>query len=143
METSDFYKTWEALNEERQSLAVRRDEIELELSEIRVKLQHLDKVLEHLLPLADLSMFVCEINHLGLTDAIRTILQMKKDERFSAADVHTKLQDEGYDLSSLTAPMASIYKILSRLAEKPEEVRREKEEDGRVYYTWVADFPPF
>jgi len=142
METSDFYHAWESLNKERQSLTKRRDDLELELSEIRTKLSHLAKALEHLLPLTDINFCVTEITQLGLTDAIRNVLQTNKDKKFSATDVRTKLVEEGYDLSSLTAPMASIYKILGRLAEKPEEVQREKE-DGRVYYRWIADFPPF
>lgn len=141
METSDFYRAWETLNQERQALTTRRDELELELIEIRAKLSHLEQVLDHLLPLTDINFCVSEIAQLGLTDAIRRVLQNNKDKKLSATDVRTQLVNEGYDLSSLTAPMASVYKILSRLAEQPEEVRREKEEDGRVFYTWVADFP--
>jgi hypothetical protein len=142
MESSDFLKYWEALNAERLRLVARRDEIEMELNETKTKIRHLDATMEHLLPLADLGMFVPEITQLGITDAVRRIMQMNKDVRLSATDVRTKLKEQGYDTSGLTAPMASIYKILSRLSENPEEMRREKEE-GRVYYTWIADFPPF
>jgi|SRR5271163_3603091 len=142
MEPKEFYKHWEALQAERERLAARRDEIEMELHETKTKIRHIDSALDHLMPLADLGMLVSEITQLGLTDAVRRIFQMNKDVRLSATDVRNKLKEEGYDLSDLTAPMASIYKILSRLSDNPEEMRREKE-DGRVYYTWIADFIPF
>src|ERR1700733_13124861 len=102
MDHSEFYTVWEKLNAERQILVARRDEIEMELLEIKTKLQHLEKTMEHLMPLANLGEFVPEITQLGLTDAIRRVLQMNKDTRFSATDVRTKLKEEGYDLSGLT-----------------------------------------
>jgi hypothetical protein len=142
MEPLEFYKHWEALQAERQRLTARRDEIEMELHETKTKIRHIDIAMEHLMPLADMGMFVSEITQLGLTDAVRRIMQMNKDVRLGATDVRNKLKEQGYDTSGLTAPMASIYKILSRLSENPEEMRREKEE-GRVYYTWIADFLPF
>jgi hypothetical protein len=147
MQSKEFYETWATLNKEQQALITRRDEMELELSEIRIKIQHLEKILENLAPLADMSMFVSEISQLGLTEAIRRILGTNANEKLSPTDVRQKLLDEGYDLSSLTAPMASIYKILSRLAENSKEVQREKDERGRVRYQWVSEdipgMPPF
>jgi hypothetical protein len=139
MDPVDFREKWTEFSTEREALVKRRDEIELELHEIRGKLKHLDKVLENLLPLSDLTNFAAiEISNLGITDAIRRILQTNKGKKFGAGEIREELQGWRYDLSGLTAPMASIYKILSRLAEKPEEVTREK--DGlRVYYTWVGD----
>lgn len=141
MESQEFYETWNRLNEERLALIASRDERELELSEIRTKIQQLDKILEYLGPLADMSIFASEITQLGLTDAIRRVLQFNENERLGPLDVMKKLQGEGYKLSSLSAPMASIYKILSRLSEDPKKVLREKDESGRVYYKWVGELP--
>jgi len=121
---------------------MRRDALEMEVHELRKKIEHLDKALDHLMPLADMGIFVPDINDLGLTDAVRRVLTSCANQRFSASDVRKRLTDDGYDLSGLTAPMASIYKILSRLAEKPDECKREKE-DGRVYYTWIGEEIPF
>jgi hypothetical protein len=63
---------------------------------------------------------------------VRCVLN-NSDKRLSAQDIREQLTLKGYDLSGLSAPMASIYTILRRLSD--DEVEREKE-DGRVYYKW-------
>jgi hypothetical protein len=136
METSDFAKTWSEIWAERQSLFNRRTELETDLCEIRTKISHLDEVLSHLGPLAGMANSE-SLPALGITDAIRSILH-GSEVRLSAPDIRKELSEKGYDLSGLSAPMASIYKILSRL-EGSDEVEREKEE-GRVYYKWKV--PP-
>lgn len=139
MDASEFRKTYSALYDERQRLVSQRDEMELELNELRAKIKHLDKALENLVPLADMGGLVPEMNQLGLTDAVRQVLELSGvvEERLSATEVRTKLTEYGYDLSALSAPMASIYKVLARLSEKHQEITREKE-GGRVYYTWTS-----
>jgi hypothetical protein len=137
MEPSEFFQVWESVNNEKQRLVVRRDEIEMELHEIRNKLKHLDATLEHLTPLADMGDFVPDITQLGLTDAVRRILE-ESELPLAAADIRKQLNDRNYDLSGLSAPMASIYKVLSRLAEKHDEVKRQKDGNGRVYYEWIG-----
>jgi hypothetical protein len=136
MEPSDFAKTWSDIWAERQSLLARRTDLETDLCEIRTKISHLDEVLSHLGPLAGVS-DTTNLPALGITDAVRVVLQ-GADNRLSATEIRKELLDKGYDLSGLSEPMASIYKILSRLVES-EEVEREKEE-GRVYYKWKV--PP-
>jgi chromosome segregation ATPase len=137
MEPAEFTKMWSELRAEKTRLLNQRTEIETELSEINNKLAHLSETLTHLDPLTDNPHSSGEIAGLGITDAVRTILKTSS-EKLSAKDVEQQLQNNGYDLSGLTAPMASIYKILNRL-DLAGEVNREKEE-GRVYYTWK--FPP-
>jgi hypothetical protein len=134
MEQTDYHQTWSAIYRERQELVSRRTELENELVEIRNSISHLDEILEHLAPLAGIAMSAKSLSKLGLTDAIRTILR-SKGERFSPSDIRQRLISEDYDLSGLTAPMASIYKILNRLA-AADEVERQKEEDGSVFYKW-------
>ena len=132
MDTPDFAATWSELFAERQALTNRRTDLETELIEVRNKISHLDEVLSHLAPLAGVSNSA-NLPGLGITDAIRVVLQTS-DGRMSAQDIRKELADNGYDFSGLTAPMASIYKVLSRL-ELADEIAREKEE-GRVYFKW-------
>ncbi|MGA9545356.1 MAG: hypothetical protein WBQ85_17400 [Candidatus Sulfotelmatobacter sp.] len=139
MEISDHAKIWSDYFAERQRLAKHRDGLETDLNETRRKLAHLDEILNHLRPLADMADTDEAMASLGITDAIRCVLR-HSDERLSAQDVRQQLVDRGYDLSDLTAPLSSIYTILGRLSQGDDsEVEREKEE-GRVYYKWKV--PP-
>jgi hypothetical protein len=134
MEQEDFRQTWQDLMSERRRLFDQRTNLETELVEIRYKITHLDEILSHLSPLAGFAN-EDDLSSMGLTDAIRTVLK-NAPERLSAMEVRESLQQRGYDLSGLTAPMASIYKILGRISDgENSEVEREKEE-GRVYYKW-------
>lgn len=139
METSDFAKTWSELFGERQQLLNRRTDLETDLIEIRNKIAHLDEVLSHLAPLAGVSDRVENLPGLGITDAIRLVLQTA-DGRMSAQEVRKELGEKGYDFSGLSAPMASVYKVLSRL-EESDEIEREREE-GRVYFSWKRPSSP-
>jgi hypothetical protein len=133
MSSPDFTQTWWDLSTERQRVLDRRTELETELTEVRNKIRHLDEVLHHLAPLANLGFYDDEdMTGLGITDAVRYVLK-NSDKRLSPQEIREQLIQKGYDLSGLTAPMASIYTILRRLTD--EEVEREKE-DGRVYYKW-------
>jgi len=127
---------WNFMNE-RSDLRNRRADIEAELSETRNKITHLDQVLDHLASLSGITDTTGSISGLGLTDAIRTVVHVN-GERFSPQDVKERLQERGYDLSDLTAPMASIYKVLSRLADNPEEKLEREKEDGRIFYKYAG-----
>ena len=135
MKPEDFGKTWSKIQEEKAKLLDRRTSLETELVEVRHKLAHLTEVINHLAPLAGLAYTSAQdFSKLGITDAIRSILQ-NSEERLAAQEVRRLLAEKGYDLSGLSVPMASIYKILHRLVNDSEEVERETE-DGRVYYQW-------
>ena len=139
MDTSDHAKVWSDYFSERQRLAKHRNELETELNETRRIISNLDEILNHLRPLADMADNEESLASLGITAAIRYVLR-HANERLSAQEVRQQLIDKGYDLSDLTAPLASIYTILGRLAQGDQsEVEREKEE-GRVYYKWKV--PP-
>ena len=131
--TQDFLETYTELSAERAELMNRRTELENDLAEVRNKIAHLDEVLNHLAPLGDVVWPANEIMGLGLTDAIRRVLKTST-EKLSAQDVREKLVDGLYDLDGLTAPMASIYKVLHRLLDS-EEVERERE-GTNVFYRW-------
>lgn len=130
----NFAQTWADLHGERVRLFDRRTELETELMEIRNKIFHIDEVLNHLGPLADIGFGANRPVGLGITDAVRWVLR-NSAQRLSPRDVHQQLIEKEYDLSGLSSPMASIYTILRRLEVDAEEVEREKE-DGRVYYKW-------
>jgi hypothetical protein len=138
MDAADFQKTRNALFTEQRLLEEQRTTLENELVEVRHKISHLQEVLNHLAPLTG-NIYPSEehdIPNLGLTDAVRAVLIQANTQRLSAADVRQKLKDCGYDLSGLSAPMQSIYKILSRITEgENSEFEREKE-DFRSYYKW-------
>jgi len=141
MTVDDFTQTWQDIARERGDLAAFRDDLETKLAELRTKISRLDEVLNNLAPLTNLPIAYYDerdVSKLGLTDAIRFVLR-NSQQRLSAHDVRKLLLEKRYDLSGLTAEMASIYKILSRLSEGDSaEVDREKE-DGRVFYRWKPE----
>jgi hypothetical protein len=135
MNQEEYHDRWLELSRERERLTDQRATIETELSEINTQIDHLEEVLSHLAPLAGISSGR-DLSGLGITVAIRTILK-GSGERLSAQDVRRLLDERGFDLSRYSSPMASIYKILARLAEDHEEITREKE-DFKVFYHWVT-----
>lgn len=123
--------------EKRNDLIGKRSAAEAELSDINTQIAHLNEILKHLSPLAGLP-DGGNLATLGMTDAIRWVLE-HADGRMSPKDISDKLVEKGFDLSSLSAPMGSIYKILSRLAEGDDPEITREEEDRKVYYTWKSE----
>ena len=135
MDQEDFKATWQRMYDESLELEDRRNILETELNEVKRQIAHIEGALNHLRPLAGLSE---DVAALGITDAIRLVLKNSK-ERMSPSDVRRTLHTKGFDLSGYSAPMASVYKILSRLADDPKQlVGRERDENG-VFYRWVTD----
>lgn len=137
MDADELRQTYWKFRTEHGDLCGRRAEIEAELSETRNRINHLDEVLSHLASLSGITDMEGNISRLGLTDAIRTVIHTKGG-RFSPQDIKQQLLERGYDLSDLTAPMASIYKVLSRLAENPQEQLEREKEDGRIFYKYTG-----
>lgn len=132
MKQEDYLETWNRLMTESMELESRQATLETELNEIKNELQHLEEVLNHLRPLAGMA-WGDDIRGLGITDAIRMVLQNSK-ERMSAPEIRRALANKGFDFSGISAEMASVYKVLSRLEGSGEAVR---ESEGRqVYYKW-------
>ncbi len=109
-----------------------------ELSEINTRISHIAEVLVHLAPLAGLT-YGENIAGLGITDAVSYVLE-HHDGPMSAAEVRDALTEKGFDMSGHSAPMSSIYKILSRLAaDEKNPIEREIVDGGRVNYQWKRD----
>jgi hypothetical protein len=135
MKTQEDYRAvWDDLYEECSSLEGQRDNLETELSEVKGRIAHLQAVMNHLRPLAGVPLGD-DISGLGITDAIRAILENAK-ERMTPQDVRRALANKGFDLSGYSAPMSSIYKILARLADdQSSPVFRIRDGSG-VSYEW-------
>ncbi|QNI37295.1 hypothetical protein [Edaphobacter albus] len=140
----DYAETWKNVFMKKVELTDRRATLEAELSDINTQIGHLNEIMSHLAPLAGVPAKE-NLATLGITDAIRWVMEKSK-ERMAPKDVHDELREKGFDMSTLSAPMASIYKILARLAgSSTPEILREKEEDGKVFYRWIekSDDIPF
>jgi len=134
MDAVKFGKTFSELESERSELFEQRAEVEANLIEIKKKIEHLDAILEHLAPLAGVTT-ERSFSGLGITDAIRSTLK-GASSLMSAQDVQESLINKGLDLAGLSAPMASIYKVLSRLVDS-DEIERVPGDGKRVFYRWA------
>jgi hypothetical protein len=135
MNQSDYAERWQELWKEKMRLSDQRTTLETELSEITTSINHISEVLGHLAPLAGVP-YQENIAALGITDAIKYVLEHNKGP-MSAAEVRDALTEKGFDMSSHSAPMSSVYKILSRLAADPSNpIERESGDGGRVSYEW-------
>jgi len=149
MSQPDYLKTHSELTAERYKLTDERTSLETQLNEINNKISHLDEALRHLAPLAGMTDSQGSITGLGITDAIRTVLRnasrIEGGERMTASDIRRTLNEKGFDFSGMSQPMASIYKILSRLVDDSQEVERERielEEGGiRTVFWWKITEP--
>ena len=104
---------------ERSELEVRRADLDNEASNIKA-------TIAKLLPLCGETATPDDLSGLGITDAVLKIIELARPERLNAQQIKERLAEKGFELSGYSNPMASIYKILSRLEEaKRIEVERE------------------
>jgi hypothetical protein len=77
---------------------------------------------------------------MGLTDAIRNILQSDPKHWFTPIQIRDRLQESGFDFSGYTSnPLSSVHSVLKRF--KPEEVRTSDGIEGRRYQGIIMRFP--
>jgi hypothetical protein len=73
----------------------------------------------------------------GLTEAIRTVLQSNPKGWFNALKVRAGLKDSGFDFTGYTSdPLASIHAVLKRF--KRTEVKVRKDGAGLKEYRWIG-----
>ncbi len=68
-------------------------------------------MVKHLSRLAGIAEEESKFAGLGITDAIRRVLQDSK-EQMSPMDIHRSLIENGFIMAKYSSPMSSIYKIL-------------------------------
>ncbi len=113
-----------ALNAELAAASAERDELEIKLRDKDIRIITLRKAISHVLTLMGLS-WGTDLSELGITDAIRHVTTATYG-RMTANQVRDELEKKGFKLSGYDNPMASIYKVLTRLADGG-ELQVEKE----------------
>jgi hypothetical protein len=136
MNQEDFKAMWNQLWAESIELGVRRVDLENDLNEVKAKIENVEQTLNYLRPLAGIPAGK-DLARLGLTDAIRCVLQESK-QRMTANEVRKALQNGGFDVSGYSSPMSSVYTVLGRLADDSvTPVFRHKDENGPgVTFEW-------
>ncbi len=107
--------------------------LETELADLDVKREDIRKQIDHTKAIiANMASLVGEhtveeITTLGITDAVRFVLRKAYPKGLAGSEVRDAMVKGGYDLSSYTSPLSSIYTILGRLEENGQVVRNDKE----------------
>lgn len=114
----------ELLNEEAQ--------IEFRLKEIRGRSEILRKAV---LGLSALIGEDAEEESLGITDAIRGVVERRKEFMVSPMSVRGLLRSADFPVSKYKNALAVIHTTLKRLEEQGEV--RPIEKDGKTYYQWI------
>jgi len=115
MATPDYKTIYDELSSKIAELWQTRTELEVRLGDITKELESLQQTLAHLGPLAGYTSGPDSLIELGITDAVRGVLDSKT--RMSAAEVKAKMEERGFDFSKYSAPDASVRTILKRLVE--------------------------
>jgi hypothetical protein len=113
--TPDYKAIYDQLAAKVAELWQTRTELEVRLGDIGKELESLEETMSHLSPLAGYTSEADSIGNLGITDAVRGVLDLKT--RMSAAEVKAKMEEKGFDFSKYSAPDASVRTILKRLVE--------------------------
>jgi hypothetical protein len=139
MNDSEYAKIlWSSVRKLR-SLIEKREEAESEIAKIRQFMRAAVNMLpdnerqkmEKLLSLVDAS---DTLNRVGLTDAIKTVLERSPKRWFTVAQVRDALGDAGFDFSRYTSnPLSSVSTTLKRFKSFNME---SKEIDGVTAYRW-------
>ncbi|MGO8731826.1 MAG: hypothetical protein ACLQVM_03420 [Terriglobia bacterium] len=80
--------------------------------------------------------FPIDIRKLGITDAIRKLLEYANSS-MSAIQIRDALEQAGFDLSDQSNPMSSVHSVLNRLLQSS-EVLGTRTADGAPGFLWVT-----
>jgi hypothetical protein len=76
---------------------------------------------------------------IGLTDAIRSVLETNSGEVLNVKDIRTALEDMGIDIKKkYVQPMVPIHNTLKRLEKQGELITVKDDGDNIVGYRWVT-----
>lgn len=135
MTEPDYKKIYADLTSRVSQLCHNRDELELQLGDIKTQIANLRHTLRHLGPLAGYTYEVESLSDLGITDAVRSVLD--PGSKLSSRDVKERMEARGFDFSKYSVPDASIRTILKRLVDaKPAQAIVEKE-GWKTFYSGV------
>ena len=117
MDILDYQDMHRSLTEQLHDLKDQRAETEATLGDLSKQIQSLEITIKHIGLLAG---YVEESSDnslagIGITDAVRHVLDLK--ERFSVAEIRTRMEARGFDFSGYSAPNSSISTTLRRLVE--------------------------
>lgn len=119
----DMTKVLEILNGRMKAAEDKRAELEIQTREVDTEISNLSKAIHRILTLMGLNSGE-PISELGITDAVRRVVL--SNPRMNASQIRAELEKQRFDFSGYQNAMASIYKILERLAGKGEiEVEKE------------------
>jgi len=132
MVETDYKAMVENLRKRLAEIDAERAEIEARRSDLEKETASIKEALSHLLPLCGEIFDPNDLSGAGFTNAIRSVLASYVGKWLSASEVRESLGQRGFQLSVYSNPMASIYKILSRLVESGEI--ESKSEGANVFY---------
>jgi hypothetical protein len=133
MATPDYRNIYDELAAQLSSLQDTRTELEVKLGDVTKEIERLEETMSHLAPLAGYMNDPESLVGLGITEAVRTVLDRKV--RMSAAEIKAKMIDRGFDFSEYSAPDASVRTILKRLVEAK---KAEMEKEGwKTFYKYL------
>jgi hypothetical protein len=133
--TIDYKKVYSDLSGRLSELKDQRAILEANLGDIVKEIERLTASIGFLSPLAGYAFWPENIVGLGITDAVRSVLD--PNDRLSVAEIKDRMAKRGFDFSSYSAPNASIHTILKRLVEA-EKAAVEKE-GWKTYYKLVMN----
>ena len=120
--TEDLKSALQVFTDRLKAAEGERAELEIKMREKDREIENLKKAVHQTLTVLGVA-FGEPISSMGITDAIRHVVAFN---RTTPTQVREELDKQGFNLSAYQNPMASIYKILARLAESGElEVERE------------------
>jgi hypothetical protein len=125
----DVTKALEILNARMRAAEDKRAELEIQMREADTEIANISKAIRSVLTVLGVNKDE-PISELGITDAVRRVVSSQV--RMTANEIRGELEKQGFNLSGYQNPMASIYKILTRLHGN-DELEVEKE-DWKVFY---------
>jgi hypothetical protein len=130
----DYRELYNRIAEQLSELHDKRTDLENSLTEMKGEIAHLEEVQDHIRLLAGIT-YGEDIRGLGMTEAVRKLLRSATGP-MTATEVRKELAAKGFDLSGLSSPMASIYKVLARIVDNSDDYERDKNDQGQVVYRW-------
>jgi hypothetical protein len=127
-----YRQTLDTAKAEFDNLLEEEARLEARLAAIRERAEVLRKTI---MSVGDLLGEDREPESVGITDAIRSVLQNKVDMFFSPRGVRSHLQKNDFPLDNYKNVLAVIHTTLKRLEDQGEVVPSVK--DGKTYYRWA------